>query len=73
MINGSGFSKGQGSRQPRRGRAGQGRMVGNRPGSGPGGYCICPKPDCDGRVVHQRGVPCFELDCPNCGAKMVKE
>ncbi len=33
-------------------------------GRGPGGWCVCPK--CGYKVVHQRGVPCSTLECPNC-------
>lgn len=38
---------------------------------GPEGNCICPK--CDKRIPHDRGVPCMEKKCPDCGAKMVRE
>ena len=38
---------------------------------GSGGYCICPK--CDHRVPHQRGRPCQQERCPECGAKMLRE
>jgi PHP family Zn ribbon phosphoesterase len=49
---------------------GRGRMGGNRPGSGPTGYCICPK--CGTKVSHQRGIPCSQISCPKCGTRMVK-
>jgi predicted RNA-binding Zn-ribbon protein involved in translation (DUF1610 family) len=48
-----------------------GRMGGNRPGSGPSGYCVCPK--CGEKIAHQIGTPCYNLSCPKCGAKMVRE
>jgi len=51
--------------------AGRGRMGGNRPGAGPSGYCVCPS--CGNKVAHQQGVPCYSLECPKCGAKMVRE
>ncbi len=35
------------------------------------GSCICPK--CEERVSHQRGLPCQELRCLSCGAKMLRE
>jgi hypothetical protein len=56
-----------------RGRGGQaqGRMGGNRAGAGPSGYCVCPK--CGERVPHRVGTPCYEMECPKCGAKMVRE
>lgn len=40
-------------------------------GLGSGGFCICPK--CSEKIPHQRGLPCQEVKCPNCGAKMVRE
>jgi len=49
---------------------GRGRMGGNRPGSGPGGDCVCPK--CGHRVQHQLGIPCYLTNCPKCGTKMAK-
>ena len=62
MPRGRGFGRGLG---------GGGRMGGTRPGSGPAGYCICPK--CKKRVPHGRGVPCYSISCPGCGTKMVRE
>jgi len=50
---------------------GRGRNKGNKPGSGPGGKCICPK--CGYEIEHQRGIPCYEIECPKCGAKMEKK
>jgi hypothetical protein len=58
---GSGFGSGKG----------KGRMRGNNSGLGTGGYCICP--NCQNRIVHQRGNPCYALNCPKCGAQMVRE
>lgn len=49
---------------------GRGRMRGTRPGAGPSGNCVCP--NCDTRVPHQVGTPCYKLNCPNCGTKMVR-
>lgn len=37
---------------------------------GSGGECQCPK--CGKSVPHQRGVPCQEEHCPDCGAKMLR-
>jgi len=47
---------------------GRGRMGGF--GLGPGGNCICPA--CGATTPHQRGVPCFTIDCPKCGTKMTR-
>lgn len=40
-------------------------------GLGAGGYCLCPK--CGERIVHRRGAPCQEEQCPECGTKMLRE
>ncbi len=50
---------------------GMSRMGGNRPGAGPSGSCLCPS--CGTRVPHEAGVPCYNLSCPKCGAKMIRE
>ena len=65
MVFGRGGGGGRGA------GGGRGRMGGNRPGSGPGGYCVCP--NCGKRVSHQIGTPCYNINCPGCGAKMAKE
>lgn len=39
-------------------------------GLGKGGDCICPK--CETTIPHQRGVPCQQERCPECGAKMLR-
>jgi hypothetical protein len=57
------FGQGQGH--------GRGRRVGNKPGSGPGGNCVCPK--CGHRVPHEAGYLCKDISCPKCGTKMVRE
>jgi len=48
-----------------------GRMKGARAGAGPVGNCVCP--GCGIRTLHQRGVPCIEVSCPSCGAKMTRD
>lgn len=66
------FGQGPGTGRGRgggRGR-GRGRMGGNRPGAGPGGECLCPS--CGAKAPHQVGVPCYGVNCPKCGAKMVR-
>jgi len=47
---------------------GRGRMGGFA--LGPGGACVCPS--CGKTVPHQRGVPCNQLTCPSCGARMTR-
>lgn len=54
----------------RRGLGGRGRMGGNLPGSGPGGNCVCP--NCGTTVPHQAGTPCYSINCPKCGTKMMR-
>jgi hypothetical protein len=50
--------------------AGKGRMIGTRPGAGPGGVCICP--ECDYTEPHEVGVPCYSKKCPKCGIPLVR-
>ena len=46
-------------------------------GSGPGkrsgtlDFCICPA--CGAKAPHERGIPCFQVNCPQCGKPMVRE
>ncbi|MBD3208679.1 MAG: hypothetical protein GF370_04485 [Candidatus Nealsonbacteria bacterium] len=49
---------------------GGGRGQGGGFGFGPGGNCVCPK--CGKRTPHQRGQPCYEINCPECGTAMVR-
>lgn len=54
------------------GRGGRGgRGGGDKPGSGPGGYCICPQ--CGHKSPHQVGSRCNEQTCPECGTRMTRE
>jgi len=65
------FGQGPGTGRGMGRGGGRGRMAGNRPGAGPGGYCICPS--CGEKVPHQAGSPCYNLTCPKCGSRMVRE
>ncbi len=47
----------------------KGRMGGF--GMGPSGECVCTK--CGERVQHQRGMPCYQMKCPKCGSKMIRD
>ena len=55
----------------RRGAGGLGRGGGDKPGSGPGGDCICP--GCGYRMPHVVGLRCVDASCPNCGQRLIKE
>jgi len=50
---------------------GRGRSTGDKPGSGPGGNCVCTS--CGYTVPHIRSRPCNTRKCPKCGAIMTKE
>jgi len=43
----------------------------NSQNMGSGGYCICTK--CNYKSAHNRGVPCQEERCPDCGTKLMRE
>jgi len=62
---GAGTGDGQGG-----GRQG-GRGRGGGVAAGPGGYCVCPS--CGERAVHQLRKPCYDQQCPKCGAAMTRE
>lgn len=47
------------------------REIATARGGGPGGYCVCPQ--CGYRVIHQRGVPCSNLQCPKCEINLVRK
>lgn len=53
-------------------RVGRNRQPqGDKPGSGPGGYCVCPS--CGHKIPHSRLAPCNQRKCPKCGTTMTKE
>ena len=47
---------------------GRGRMGGSA--GGPSGECRCTR--CGHKAQHQRGVPCYQMKCPECGAPMTR-
>ena len=53
-----------------RGR-GRGWGGGDKPSSGPGGNCLCPK--CGHKEPHAAGQRCIDQVCPKCGTKMIRE
>jgi hypothetical protein len=53
------------------GAGGRGRGGGNKPGSGPGGSCVCPK--CGYRTPHEVAQRCVDTTCPQCGTRLTKE
>jgi len=55
--------QGQGGQRPGRG--------GGRMQAGTAGYCVCPQ--CGHQEAHQRGVPCVEQKCPQCGTAMTRQ
>jgi hypothetical protein len=42
-----------------------------KPGSGPGGNCVCPS--CGEKIPHEQGMPCRSVKCPKCGNFMIRE
>jgi predicted Fe-Mo cluster-binding NifX family protein len=38
---------------------------------GSGGSCVCPR--CGYREPHERGVPCYQQQCPKCRTAMTRE
>jgi len=47
---------------------GGGRMGGSA--AGPSGECVCAK--CKHKVPHEKGIPCYQMKCPECGAEMTR-
>jgi hypothetical protein len=55
----------------RGGFGGRGAGGGTSPGSGPGGYCVCP--NCGHKVEHEAGKRCIDMKCPECDTTMARE
>jgi predicted Fe-Mo cluster-binding NifX family protein len=77
-MNGKG--RGGGGAGGGRGQMGGGRGAGRGPGrgrmggplgAGAVGNCVCPK--CGQRVAHERGMPCVQRQCPQCGTALIRE
>lgn len=69
--NGRQGRQGQGGREQRQGRRGS-----RTPGSGFGASttqdtCVCPQ--CGQQAPHERGVPCMQQRCTQCGAAMTRQ
>jgi len=64
--------RGDGTGPPTGGKAPGGGFVNweTKPGSGPGGECVCPA--CGKILPHRKGVPCSTLVCPDCGVSMTR-
>jgi hypothetical protein len=67
---GRGRDRGQGQGGGRGRGQGPGRMGGPK-AAGPDGQCVCPQ--CGHTIRHQAGRPCYQMNCPECGAQMVRE
>lgn len=69
---GSGRGSGGGQRGNPTGRCwGAGNSQGVGGGVGAADSCICPA--CGAKAPHERGIPCFQVNCPQCGKPMVRE
>jgi hypothetical protein len=68
---GSGRGQGMGSGRGQGMGSGGGRGRGGGFGRGPEGECLCPK--CGKQVPHERGVPCTQRICPDCGIPMTRK
>jgi predicted Fe-Mo cluster-binding NifX family protein len=73
MINQKGRGRGPGSGQGQ--GQGQGRQRSGRKGgsfaAGSAGACVCPQ--CGHTEPHERGMPCVERKCPQCGTIMNRQ
>ena len=68
---GAGRGGGAGQGQSRGAGRGRGYGSGNKPSSGPGGSCVCPK--CGKKTPHVAGQRCVDQVCSDCGIKLTRE
>ncbi len=71
IFRGRAGGQGRGGGGRGQGGGGGGRGGGNKPGSGPGGMCVCP--NCGEKIAHQVGQRCMDITCPKCGTRMTRE
>lgn len=67
---GTGMRKGSQKGGQRQGGRGSGRAAGSGPAAA-FGTCVCPQ--CGHQEPHERGVPCTEKKCGQCGAVMTRQ
>jgi hypothetical protein len=53
------------------GRGGNRGVMGGEDALGIGGTCYCP--GCNYEASHQRGLPCYQMKCPECGISMARK
>lgn len=61
---GPGTGRGRGQQNQRGGR------MGGPQAAGPGGICLCP--NCGQQIPHTTGLPCSQIQCPQCGSNMAR-
>ena len=65
---------GKGSGGGQGGSSGGGcRGGGSGPGAGTGASNSCLCPACGAKTPHERGIPCMQVKCPQCGKPMMRE
>jgi predicted Fe-Mo cluster-binding NifX family protein len=69
---GGGQGRGQGGGRCGRGQGAAGGSLGPGTGQGAGTQDVCQCPACGASAPHERGIPCFQVNCPQCGKPMVR-
>jgi predicted Fe-Mo cluster-binding NifX family protein len=70
---GRGAGGGQGGGQGGRGRGAGGGRGGPGAGRGAGAPAFCVCPACGAKTPHERGIPCIQVSCPQCGKPMMPQ